>query len=82
MRLNATDMSGVDLSTIPVDSIERVEVYHGGNSVLFGDRAIGGVINIITKNLQRVALMQSQILVHIIMKIITQMEFMLMKIFH
>jgi iron complex outermembrane receptor protein len=49
MRLNATDMSGVDLSTIPVDSIERVEVYHGGNSVLFGDRAIGGVINIITK---------------------------------
>jgi iron complex outermembrane receptor protein len=49
MRLNATDMSGVDLSTIPVDSIDRVEVYHGGNSVLFGDRAIGGVINIITK---------------------------------
>lgn len=49
MKLNATDMSGVDLSIIPVDSIDRVEVYHGGNSVLFGDRAIGGVINIVTK---------------------------------
>lgn len=49
MKLNTVDMSGVDLSTIPVDAIERVEVYHGGNSVLFGDRAIGGVINIVTK---------------------------------
>jgi len=41
MKLNTVDMSGVDLSTIPVDAIERVEVYHGGNSVLFGDRASG-----------------------------------------
>lgn len=49
MKMNSIDMSGVDLTTIPVDSIDRIEVYHGGNSVLFGDRAIGGVINIITK---------------------------------
>lgn len=48
-RINNTDMSGTDISTIPVDTIEKVEVYYGGNSVLFGDRAIGGVINIVTK---------------------------------
>jgi len=48
-RINNPDMSGVDWSFIPVDSIERVEVYRGGNSVLFGDRATGGAINIVTK---------------------------------
>jgi iron complex outermembrane receptor protein len=48
-RLNNADMSGVDLTLIPIDIIDRVEVYLGGNSVLFGDRATGGVINITTK---------------------------------
>lgn len=48
-RLNPIDMSGVDFSTIPVDSIERIEVIHGASAVLYGDGAIGGVINIITR---------------------------------
>lgn len=43
------DMSSLDWSFIPVDNIDRVEIYHGGNSVLFGDRATGGAINIVTK---------------------------------
>jgi len=48
-RITSPDMSGIDWSFIPVDSIERIEVYQGGNSVAFGDRATGGVINIVTK---------------------------------
>lgn len=48
-RLNPIDMSGVDFSTIAVDAIERIEVLHGASSVLYGDGAIGGVINIISR---------------------------------
>lgn len=48
-RISNPDMSGIDWSFIPVDNIERIEVYHGGNSVMFGDRAMGGAINIVTK---------------------------------
>jgi len=48
-RISSPDMSGVDWSFIPVDNIDRVEVYQGGNSVLFGDRATGGAVNIVTK---------------------------------
>lgn len=50
-RLNDVDMSAVDLSAIPRDSIERIEVIHGNaGAVLYGDGAVGGVVNIITKN--------------------------------
>jgi len=48
-RINSPDLSGVDWAQIPVDQIERIEVVHGGGSVLYGDGAVGGVINIITR---------------------------------
>ncbi|MDR1396815.1 MAG: TonB-dependent receptor [Desulfarculales bacterium] len=48
-RLNSLDQSGVDFTSIPVDSIERIEVMHGASSVLYGDGAVGGVINLITR---------------------------------
>lgn len=37
------------LNTIPVDSIEKIEIVKGAGSVLYGADAFGGVINIITK---------------------------------
>lgn len=48
-RVNEIDLSGVDWTQIPVDQIERIEVVRGAGSVLYGDNAVGGVINIITK---------------------------------
>ncbi|MDR1866140.1 MAG: TonB-dependent receptor [Bacteroidales bacterium] len=38
------------LEQLPVAMIERVEVVRGGGSALFGSSAIGGVVNIITKD--------------------------------
>ncbi|MFA5089449.1 MAG: TonB-dependent receptor [Candidatus Omnitrophota bacterium] len=40
----------VDLSTIPLDNIDRVEVLHGPASSLYGSSAMGGVVNVITKS--------------------------------
>ena len=49
-RLNDVDLAGVDLSTIPLQSIERIEITRGNSgAVLYGDNAVGGVINIVTK---------------------------------
>jgi len=52
-RINAglttlRDYNG-DLSWIPVDAIERIEVVRGPMSTLYGSDALGGVVNIITK---------------------------------
>ena len=44
-------LSGVyGLEQIPTNMIERVEVVRGGGSALFGANAVGGTINIITKD--------------------------------
>jgi iron complex outermembrane receptor protein len=48
-RVNQIDLSGVDWTQIPLDQIERIEIVRGTGTVLYGDNAVGGVINIITK---------------------------------
>lgn len=50
-RVNDPDQSNVDFSAIPQASIERIEIVRGNaGAVLYGDGAVGGVINIVTKN--------------------------------
>lgn len=45
-----SSLAGVyGLEQLPVGMVERVEVVRGGGSALFGSSAIGGVVNIITK---------------------------------
>lgn len=45
-----SSLAGVyGLEQLPVGMVERVEVIRGGGSALFGSSAIGGVVNIITK---------------------------------
>lgn len=48
-RLNRPDIAGINWLEIPLSEIERIEVVRGANSVLYGDSAIAGSINIITK---------------------------------
>ncbi|MDI6642070.1 MAG: TonB-dependent receptor plug domain-containing protein, partial [Elusimicrobiota bacterium] len=51
-RINEIDLSNVDWTQIPLDQVERIEIVHNSGSVLYGDNAVGGVINIITKKLE------------------------------
>ena len=47
-----TMMSPQGINTIPVSMIEKIEILPGSGAVLYGDRASGGYINIITKKSQ------------------------------
>lgn len=49
VRLNNDDLSGPDLSSVPLSQIERIEIIRSGGSVRYGNGAVGGVVNIITK---------------------------------
>lgn len=49
IRMNSSDMSGVDFSSIPLEMIERIEIVRGAGSVIYGSGAVGGVINIVTR---------------------------------
>ncbi len=48
-RLTPAQGGGVDLGSIDVGALERVEVVRGGASALYGPDALGGVINLITR---------------------------------
>lgn len=48
-RLNNSDLAAPDLSAISLKDVERIEIVQGGAGVLFGDQAVGGVINVITR---------------------------------
>lgn len=42
----------LDIAQIPLDQIDRIEIVKGATSALYGSEAMGGVINILTKNPQ------------------------------
>ena len=42
-------LAGFNLNTVPIEEIEKIEVLQGAGAVMYGDGAIGGVVNIITK---------------------------------
>jgi len=56
-RLNntrtSTSNSGIEIGLVYIDQIERVEVARGSGSVLYGTDALGGTINIISRDTLR-----------------------------
>ncbi|GMO32005.1 MAG: TonB-dependent receptor [Termitinemataceae bacterium] len=48
-KINNSDMSAFNWNSVPLSDIERIEVLDGSASVQYGNNAVGGVINIITK---------------------------------
>jgi iron complex outermembrane receptor protein len=49
VRLNENELTSSVLSTIPIDIVERIEIVRGGSSVLYGEGATGGTIQIYTR---------------------------------
>lgn len=47
-RLNNSDLGAPDLNSIALKDVERIEIIQGSAGVLFGDQAVGGVVNVIT----------------------------------
>ena len=43
------DTNAVNVDQVAIDDVERIEIVRGPNSSLYGERAVSGVINIITK---------------------------------
>ena len=49
LRLSESELVSAQLSTVPLDSIERIEIVRGSGAVLYGANATSGTINIITR---------------------------------
>lgn len=47
--VNSISLGMANLSEIPVDNVERVEIVRGPSSALYGPNALGGVVNILTR---------------------------------
>lgn len=49
LRINEGDLSAARLASIPIDSVEKIEVLRGSGAVLYGEGATGGVVIVTTK---------------------------------
>lgn len=49
VRISENEQQPAMMSAIPIEAVERIEIVRGGSSVLYGDGATGGTIQIITK---------------------------------
>ena len=49
--LTNPDLMPPDINTLPLEDINRIEIISGSESVLYGDQAVGGLINIITDDI-------------------------------
>jgi iron complex outermembrane receptor protein len=52
VRVSENEQASAQLATIPLDSIERIEIVRGSGAVLYGGGASGGTINIITRGVE------------------------------
>jgi len=48
-RINDSRSGGVDLNNVPIANAKRIEIVRGGQSAMYGADAVGGIINIITR---------------------------------
>ncbi|PYP31423.1 MAG: hypothetical protein DMD49_08105 [Gemmatimonadetes bacterium] len=48
---NQGDRGGINWDMLPVDQVERVEIVKGAGSALYGSAALGGVVNLITRDI-------------------------------
>lgn len=53
INLNSPSLGDADVSKIPLNNIERIEVVKGSGSLLYGSGAMAGTVNIITKRPSR-----------------------------
>jgi outer membrane receptor protein involved in Fe transport len=48
--MNQGDRGGINWDLVPVDQIERVDILKGAGSSLYGSAALGGVVNVTTRD--------------------------------
>ena len=54
-RLNNPDIAPPDLASISLEQVERIEIIQGSAGTLYGDQAVGGVVNIVTRPAAKLA---------------------------
>lgn len=53
VRISENEQTAAQLSVIPLEEIERIEIVRGSGAVLYGGGASGGTVNIITRRAAR-----------------------------
>jgi len=49
VKMNEPDANNMIFPLIPLDTVERIEIYRGTSSAIYGDGVFSGVVNIVTK---------------------------------